>query len=304
MDGKGVGSLVGPRVIGRLTPELILKSPQFMNCINQYELDLRASRISIIENLGATEVGHNVQNVPLPSWFLPISLSPSHLFPAPLPQSKTQNQFDTIDLSDNSIVRVDGFPKLPRLRSLHLNNNKISKIVRNLELALPNLEWLILTNNKLANFSDLEPLRTLPKLKYLSLIDNLVTRKQGYRLFIIARCPRLKVLDFKKVKLAEREEARKVHGDSPPVVTYQQEEEEEDEEEGMGNKRGVKRRVNGEDTATIRKGPTEEDMLRIKAAIANASTIDEIKRLEEALQSGQMPEGEKEEAGPSDMEQG
>jgi len=223
----------------------------------------------------------------------------------------SQNQFDTIDLSDNGIVRVDGFPKLPRLRSLHLNNNKISKIVRNLELALPNLEWLILTNNKLANFSDLESLRTLPKLRFLSLIDNPVTRKQGYRLFIIARCPRLKVLDFKKVKLAEREEARKVHGDNPPIITYQQEEEKEKkegEEEETG-KRGVKCRVNGEETATIRKGPTEEDMLRIKAAIANASTIEEIKRLEEALQSGQMPEGDKQEeeeeqGGPSDMEQG
>ena len=52
----GVGSLFGPRVIGRLTPELILRSPQFMNCVNQYELDIRANRVTAIENLGATEV--------------------------------------------------------------------------------------------------------------------------------------------------------------------------------------------------------------------------------------------------------
>lgn len=52
----GVGSLFGPRVIGRLTPELILRSPQFMNCVNQYEIDLRANRVTAIENLGATEV--------------------------------------------------------------------------------------------------------------------------------------------------------------------------------------------------------------------------------------------------------
>jgi hypothetical protein len=58
MDGerKGVGAHMGPRVIGRLTPELILKSPQYMNCINLYELDLRGCRITAIENLGATEV--------------------------------------------------------------------------------------------------------------------------------------------------------------------------------------------------------------------------------------------------------
>lgn len=47
---------LGPRLIGRLTPELILRSPQYMNCVNQYEIDLRGNRIAAIENLGATEV--------------------------------------------------------------------------------------------------------------------------------------------------------------------------------------------------------------------------------------------------------
>ena len=44
-----------------------------------------------------------------------------------------QNQFDSIDLSDNSIVRLEGFPKLPRLQCLHLSNNRINRIARNLE---------------------------------------------------------------------------------------------------------------------------------------------------------------------------
>ena len=44
-----------------------------------------------------------------------------------------QNQFDSIDLSDNSIVRLEGFPKLPRLQCLHLNNNRINRIARGLE---------------------------------------------------------------------------------------------------------------------------------------------------------------------------
>jgi hypothetical protein len=83
---------------------------------------------------------------------------------------------------------------------------------------------------------DLDPLSTLPKLKYLSLVDNPVTKQRGYRcahaappaaqvpgaslhtagrphpcprprprsppcrLYVIARCPKVKVLDFKKVK--------------------------------------------------------------------------------------------------------
>lgn len=44
-----------------------------------------------------------------------------------------QNQFDSIDLSDNAVVRLEGFPKLPRLKCLHLNNNRIARIARNLE---------------------------------------------------------------------------------------------------------------------------------------------------------------------------
>lgn len=55
-ENRGAGALLGPRVIGRLTPELILRSPQYMNAIKFYELDLRGNRITTIENLGATEV--------------------------------------------------------------------------------------------------------------------------------------------------------------------------------------------------------------------------------------------------------
>lgn len=44
-----------------------------------------------------------------------------------------QDQFDSIDLSDNAIVRLEGFPRLPRLKMLLLNNNRIAKVARDLE---------------------------------------------------------------------------------------------------------------------------------------------------------------------------
>lgn len=54
--------------------------------------------------------------------------------PFSLPASDAlQNQFDSIDLSDNAIARLEGFPKLLRLKVLHLNNNRVNKIGRNLE---------------------------------------------------------------------------------------------------------------------------------------------------------------------------
>jgi len=45
----------------------------------------------------------------------------------------SQNQFDSIDLSDNAILILEGFPQLSRLRSLYLNNNRIIRVGRNLE---------------------------------------------------------------------------------------------------------------------------------------------------------------------------
>lgn len=37
----------------------------------------------------------------------------------------TLDQFDTIDLSDNEIRKLDGFPLLRRLKTLLMNNNRI-----------------------------------------------------------------------------------------------------------------------------------------------------------------------------------
>ena len=44
-----------------------------------------------------------------------------------------QNQFDSIDLSDNNVIILEGFPKLPRLKTLILNNNRITRVSRHLE---------------------------------------------------------------------------------------------------------------------------------------------------------------------------
>ena len=43
-----------------------------------------------------------------------------------------QDQFDTIDLSDNEIVKFENFPFLNRLGTLLLNNNRITRINPNL----------------------------------------------------------------------------------------------------------------------------------------------------------------------------
>ncbi|CAK9163211.1 unnamed protein product [Ilex paraguariensis] len=173
----------------RLTADLILKSPHFFNAIAERELDLRGSfalysrehvcvcvrarvykyivgnKIPVIENVGATE-----------------------------------DQFDTIDLSENEIVKLENFPYLNRLGTLLLNNNRITRINPNIGEFLPKLHTLVLTSNRLTNLVEIDPLASLLKLQFLSLLDNNITKKPNYRLYVIHKLKSLRLLDFRKVK--------------------------------------------------------------------------------------------------------
>ncbi|KAI3820623.1 hypothetical protein L1987_08171 [Smallanthus sonchifolius] len=260
----------------RLTADLIWKSPHFFNALRERELDLRGNKIPVIENLGATE-----------------------------------DQFDTIDLSDNEIVKLENFPNLNRLGTLLLNNNRITRINPNIGEFLPKLHSLVLTNNRLVNLVEIDPLASLPKLQYLSLLDNNIIKKPNYRLYVIHKLKPLCLLDFKKVKQKERIEAAKL------FVSKEAEEE--------AKKESVKTFVPGEVPTDEPKeeepskpvGPTPEQIIAIKAAIVNSQTLEEVARLEKALKSGQVPadlnigntnsstnnQATKESDGPADMEQ-
>lgn len=83
----------------RITSEIVENAPQFTNAIKDRELSLRSYKFPAIENMGCT-----------------------------------LDQFDTIDLSDNEIRKLDGFPMLKRLKSLILTNNKVNFLLLNLIL--------------------------------------------------------------------------------------------------------------------------------------------------------------------------
>ncbi|KAK1354647.1 hypothetical protein POM88_047903 [Heracleum sosnowskyi] len=65
---------------------------------------------------------------------------------------------------------------------------------------LPNFHSLVLTNNRLVNLNEIDLLASLLKLTFLSLLDNNITKKPNYRLYVIHKLKSLRVLDFKKVK--------------------------------------------------------------------------------------------------------
>ncbi|CAF4607559.1 unnamed protein product, partial [Rotaria magnacalcarata] len=162
--------------MGRLTPELIEVAPQYLNPVGQYELCLRDLKIPVIENLGVT-----------------------------------LNQFDTIDFTNNDIRKLDGFPFLPKLKTMYLANNHITRIAEGLQQYIPNLDTLMLNNNMLQELIDIDPLATLPKLAHVSFARNPIAMKKDYRLYVIHRLPNLRTLDFNRITQKEREAARKLY---------------------------------------------------------------------------------------------
>lgn len=76
----------------------------------------------------------------------------------------TKDGFDCIDLTANSIGRLENLPRLLRLRTLLLANNRISRLSKNIGPSVPNLHTLVLTGNRIGTLSDLLPLARLKNL--------------------------------------------------------------------------------------------------------------------------------------------
>ena len=145
-----------------------------MNVSKEYELSLRGFKIMEIQNLSATN-----------------------------------DQFACINLTDNSISEVNYLPQLKRLKTLMLINNRISKIEKDFAINCPFLTNLVLTNNKIADFEQIDNIASCKSLEKLYLVDNVVTKMKNYRLYVIYKIPTLRILDYQRVTKKEREEAIK-----------------------------------------------------------------------------------------------
>ena len=182
----------------RLTADVLLRADHYLNPMREREINLRGLKAPTIENLAVTQVS-------ILSFSKIICSTEMFIFSF----SRKQDQFDVIDLSDNEIRKLDNFPKMSRLSSLFLSNNYISRISKNLGANLLGLKYLVLTNNRVSSLAELEGLFSLSKLEALSLLDNAVSQKPNYRMFVIYKIPSLKMLDFAKIARAEREAAEK-----------------------------------------------------------------------------------------------
>ncbi|RXG67935.1 U2 small nuclear ribonucleoprotein A', partial [Armadillidium vulgare] len=110
----------------------------------------------------------------------------------------------------NDIRKLDGFPLLKRVKTLLFHNNRIVRIAEDLCDYLPNLQNLFMANNLVQELRDLEPLIKCKHLEHVALLGNPVTTRQHYRLFLIHKIPQLRIIDFRRVKLKEKEAAKRL----------------------------------------------------------------------------------------------
>ncbi len=134
---------------------------------------------------------------------------------------------------------------------------------------------LVLNNNRISTIQDIEALLKMPALKYLSLMDNPICKEKHYRMQILACLPKLRALDFKRVTPLEVQLALKMFPKRLESI------------KGTSNKRQHDSAEDDEIPAGKKLTPAESE--KIKEAIKNASSLEEISRLERILQSGHIP---------------
>ena len=119
--------------------------------------------------------------------------------------SALNDQFGCIDLSNNNLTKI---PKLSlkNLSTLILCGNQITEFEEGWADECPNLVNLILTNNRIESEETLNNILSA-NLVRLSLQGNIVSYREGFRLYVIGKCPSLTILDFERVTLEEKKQA-------------------------------------------------------------------------------------------------
>jgi len=227
----------------KITSDLISRSSQFLNPVKEFQLDLREYKILEIENLTATN-----------------------------------DQFGCIDLTDNAITHINQLPKLIRLKTIILINNRINKVEPNFAMNCPYFENLILTNNKISNITEIDNIASCKTLVRLSLVDNLVTKIKYYRQYVIFKMPNLRVLDFQKVKKRERIAANEFFNSKEGSLLIED---------------LVTKKFRNEDNIEYFKAlqsdyQDETKKKQILNLINSAKDMDQIKKIEKALQLGTL----------------
>ncbi|KAJ3112605.1 U2 small nuclear ribonucleoprotein A' [Phlyctochytrium bullatum] len=239
----------------KLDYEVLSQAPSYFDPVKDRALNLRGLKIARIENLAITK-----------------------------------DQHDTIDFTNNDIRKLENFPPMKRLKCLLLSNNRIQKIDPEVPKKIPNLNSLVLSNNLISELGDLDVLSEFKELTHLSLMDNPVTVNKHYRLYVLYRCPKLRVFDFRHVWDKERAEAKKLFsGKAGQQLADSISSSKSTFEPGEAVPKRALQRPAGGVAANI----SPEEAARIREAIQNATTLEEVERLKRQLEGGVVPGSDK-----------
>lgn len=109
----------------------------------------------------------------------------------------------------NQITSLEGLATLESLEILHVRDNQISSFGETfVDGSLPNLRYINLRANNVANIAEVKKLAVLPKLSELVLTDNPLVEEEDYRLEVLCRVRRLDRLDKDVFDEDEREQAQ------------------------------------------------------------------------------------------------
>merc|ERR1712232_34136 len=127
----------------------------------------------------------------------------------------------------------------------------------------------------------------------LSLLENPVVKVKHYRPYMINQCSnKLRILDFNRIKDKERKAAGLLFAHERGKKLLEE----------IAPARVVKDAADKQAEGVAKVGPSPEVIERIKKAIAEAETIEEVTRLERALKSGVLPDDLKLDGGKKDGE--
>ncbi|KAI8610369.1 leucine-rich repeat-domain-containing protein [Chytriomyces sp. MP71] len=258
----------------KLDYDVLSNATSFLDAASDRCLDLRDLKIPKVENLAVTKDTNDT--IDLTNNDIPV-LSAAD-FPPML-------RLTTLLLSNNRYLQNLAFPQLTTTHLIH----SIAAIDAKLHKQLPNIHSLILSNNHLQELGDLNPLEGFSKLIRLALVGNPVCAKKNYRLWVIFKCPSVRVLDFRRVKDAEREAANALFSGSKQANALASE---------TASKTSTFTPGDGIPAATKQvvkphMGPSPEEAARIKAAIDSAGSLEEVARLKRQLEGGSVPAAKK-----------
>ncbi|XP_028283189.1 dynein axonemal assembly factor 11 [Parambassis ranga] len=156
-------------------------------------------------------------------------------------------------LQNNLIPRIENLGRLKKLEYLNLALNNI-EVIENLE-GCESLHKLDLTVNFVGRLSSVESLKDNIHLRELFLVGNPCTEFEGYRQYVVASLPQLKMLDGTEISRSERIQAaqalvevrRRVCEQEWDYLRRRAKEKEEAQRKAAGDERGNKERKPGFD---------------------------------------------------------